>query len=246
MSIAYVPSRPAQRRPLRERLPESDGKPMAETDLHLRSMLYLLDALEEYFREEPRVYVTGNIFFYYRDENGKLKRVAPDIFVVKGTEKKERRIYLLEEEGRVPDLVIELISRKTKLKDLGLKRLLYANLGVKEYFVFDPLQEPLSEQLCGFRLRNKKEYLPMAGSRLHSEVLNLDLAVEHGRLRLFDRRSGEYLRSHKEAEADRRAAEAGRHAAEAKTAQEAEARRNAEAELARLREELSKRKGKQA
>ncbi len=240
---------------------------MAETDVHRKQMIYVLDALEEHFEPEPNVYVTGNIFLYYRDEFGDLQKVAPDIFVVRGLDKHERRIYHLPEEGKAPDFVLELISRETKLEDLGNKRVLYASLGVKEYFIFDPLNEALSQQLRGFRLRGE-DYHTLTGERMHSEVLDLELFVENERLRLFDHKTGERLRTYVEAERARRDAERARRAAEAKAKAteskmkaetearraaetkanaaesqakaEAEARHEAEAEVVRLREELKK------
>lgn len=232
-----------------ERLPESDGKPMAETDTHRQQMIDLLDALQEYFRALPEIYVTGNIFFYYRNDNDERKSVAPDIFVVKGVEKKERRYYNLEIEKTPPEFVIELISSDTKIEDLGNKRVIYAELGVKEYFLFDPTGELLSAPLRGYLLEGN-EYTPMMGARLHSKVLGLDLVVEQARLRLYDHRTGQRLLTHEESEAARRVAEAkaaqelaARQAAEARASQEATARQAAEAEVARLRDELAKRRG---
>jgi len=222
-----------------EHLPESDGKPMAETDVHRNQMIDLLDCLKEYFRSDPHVYVTGNIFLYFINEEGERQPISPDIFVVRGIEKKDRRIYNLEVEGKTPDVVIELTSRHTKVEDLGNKQVIYANLGVREYFIFDPLGEAFPTPLRGLRLEGT-EYIPMAGRRLRSEVLGLDLVVEEGRLRLYDPRTGERLLTHEESETARRAAEAAHQAAEAKAAEEAEARRRAEAELARLREELAR------
>jgi Uma2 family endonuclease len=201
MSIAQFQSFPPYRHGDEEYLPESDGRPMAETDIHRDQMIYLLDALQEYFRNDPNAYVTGNIFLYYRDALGELKSVSPDVFVVKGVKKGQRRIYVLEKEGKAPDVVIELISRETKLEDLGSKRVLYAGFGVSEYYIFDPLQEALSMQLRGHRLEGE-DYAPMIGARLHSEVLDLDLVVENHLLRLYDPKTGEYLRSHQEAEAE--------------------------------------------
>lgn len=222
-----------------EFLPESDGKPMAETDLHRQQMIDLLDALEEHYRDDHQVYVTGNIFLYYLDEDKVRQAVAPDVFVVRGVEKKTRRIYLLEEEGKAPNVVIELTSVSTKLEDLNTKRLVYASLGVREYFLFDPYGEALRPTLRGFLLENG-QYIPMMGNRLNSEVLGMELRLEGGQLRLYDRKTGERLRNHKESEAERRAEAAARKAAEAKAAQELAARQAAEAELARLREELAK------
>lgn len=243
-----------------EYLPESDGKPMAETDTHRRYMLDLIDALEEHYRDDEWAYVTGNIFVYYPDDTGKLQPFSPDIFVVHGVPKKERRIYNIKVEGQAPEAVIELTSTSTKMEDLGNKKFLYASLGVKEYFIFDPLSETMRPTLRGFRLE-EGEYLPISGTRLYSEVMGLELRLEEGALRLYNPQTATYLLTRKEVHAARRTAEAAkqeaeaerqkaetarqkaeaaRQAAEAKAAQEAAARQAAEAELARLREELAK------
>lgn len=205
---------------------------MAETDVHRDNMIALLHALKERYRHEPQVYVSGNIFLYYRDEAGERKSVSPDILVVFGIEKKRRRIYKLEDEGKAPDVVIELTSPNTKAEDLGIKRYVYASMGVREYFLFDPFAEALRPALRGFRL-DGGEYLPMMGSHLHSEILGLDLCVENEQLRLRDLKTGERLLTPEETEAARRAAEAKAATAEAKAA-------TAEAENARLRDELAK------
>jgi len=220
---------------------------MAETDTHRRYMLDVLDALDEYYRDDPWTYVTGNIFLYYPDETGKLHAVSPDIFVVHGVEKKDRRIYNMKVENRAPDVVMELTSLSTQMEDLGNKRFLYASLGVKEYFLFDPFGEAVRPLLRGFRLEDG-DYMPIVGTRLHSQVLGLELRLEESKLRLYNPKAREYLLTREEthkarraAEAARQAAEAARQAAETKAAREAAARQAAEAELARLREELAKR-----
>lgn len=205
---------------------------MAETDVHRDNMISLIHVLKERYRHEPAVYVSGNIFLYYRDEAGERKSVSPDVLVVFGVEKKRRRIYKLEDEGKAPDVVIELTSPNTKAEDLGIKRYVYASMGVREYFLFDPFAEALRPALRGFRL-DGGEYLPMMGSHLHSEVLGLDLRVEGEQLRLCDLKTGEYLLTPEEVETARRAAEAKAATAEAKAA-------TAQAENARLREELAK------
>lgn len=252
-SAAPAYSTATPRIPTAEHLPESDGKPMAETDVHREQMIALLDALTEYFRDDPQVYVTGNIFLHYLDDAGERQSISPDLMVVRGIEKRLRRYYKLEAEGKPPDLVIELMSTSTKVEDLGNKRVIYAGMGVREYFLFDPTGEALNGQLRGFRLENG-DYMPMMGARLHSDVLGLDLILENGRLRLQNSKSGERLRTHQEAEADRRAAEAAaarelkaRQAAETKAQMELAARQTIEAknaalenEVTRLREELAR------
>ena len=131
--------------------PESDGKPMAETEVHIDALIYLREALKDYFRESPQVYVAGNMLLYY-EEGNPAACVAPDVFVVKGVAKHERRTYKLWEEDQPPTVVFEITSRGTRLEDLGTKRALYAMLGVQEYFLYDPLGEYLRPPLQGFRL----------------------------------------------------------------------------------------------
>ena len=235
-----------------EFLPESDGKPMAETDLHRDQMVYLLDALKEYFRDDPQVYVTGNIFLYYRDEAQARQSVSPDVFVVRGVAKHERRIYNLDKELHAPQVVIELTSASTKVEDFVTKRYIYRNLGVSEYYLFDPYSEILEQpNFRGFRLEGG-DYVPMVGSRLSSQVLGLEMRVEDGFLRLYDPKTGERLLNHDEAQAARRKAQAEARAAESKArsaakkaAQESAARQAAEEELARLREEVAMLRNKQ-
>ena len=152
--------------------------------------------------------------------------------MVRGIEKKRRRIYNLNVEKKAPDVVIDLTSRHTKVEDLGNKRVVYADLSVSEYFLFDPLDGTLTPQLRGFRLQGD-DYIPLVGPRLSSKALGLDLVVEENRLRLYDSQTGERLRTHAEAEATRREAEAARQEAET-------ARQEAEAENAHLREELAR------
>lgn len=210
--------------------PETDGKPMAETDPHRKEMTAVIEALADYFREAPDVYVSGNLLLYYEEGNSSAS-VAPDVFVVKGVPRGDRRIYKLWEEGKAPDVVIEMTSRGTRLEDLGTKRALYAWLGVKEYFLYDPLGEYLEPPLQGYRLGDRDyEWIePVAEGALYSEELGLELRLENGHLRLVDPRTGERLLTPAEAHEARRAAEA--RAA------------RAEAELERLRAELARLRG---
>ena len=64
--------------------PDSDGKPLAETDVHRELMLHLIDALRRHFLGNPTVYVSGNLFVYYEEGNPGAN-VAPDVFVVRGS-----------------------------------------------------------------------------------------------------------------------------------------------------------------
>jgi Uma2 family endonuclease len=224
--------------------PERDGKPMAETDVHIDVLIYLREALKDYFRNEPQVYVAGNMLFYY-EEGNPAACVAPDVFVVQGVAKGERRTYKLWEEGQPPSVVFEITSRGSRLEDLGTKRALYAMLGVREYFLYDPLGEYLRPPLQGYRLQ-QGEYermLPADQGQLVSQALSLELRVQDGHLQVVNPVTGERLLTPAEAHAARRT-EADARQAETLARQAAEARAAmAESELERLRAELARLRG---
>lgn len=181
--------------------PESDGQPMAESDLHADEMIYLRFALREHFRHVPDVYVAGNLFIYFERGNPRAV-VAPDSFVVKGVSKKSRKTYLLWEEGRVPCFVAEVTSDSTQGEDLASKKACYERLGVEEYFLFDPLGDYLAHRLQGFRLVNGRyeRLLPRAGA-LESRTTGVTLRAEGEHLRLIDTATGApYLRPEENAE----------------------------------------------
>jgi Uma2 family endonuclease len=234
--------------------PETDGKPMAETDVHRDLMKELIDELSDFFQHEPDVYVSGNLLVYYEEGNPR-KNVSPDIFVVRGVGKHRRHVYKLWEEGRAPDVVIEISSRKTWAEDLHKKLQLYARLGVREYFVFDPEYDYLDQPLLAFRSEDGiLEPVAVTDGCARSEALGLELIDTGTTLRLRDVQTGLLLPIRSEieaalrqaeiarieAEAAREQAEAAREQAEARAQAEAVARAQAEAELARVREELAR------
>jgi len=215
---------------------------MAETDTHINLLIYLRETLIDYFRADPHTYVAGNLFVYY-EEGDPTQVVAPDVFVVKGAPKRDRRIYQVWKEGKGPDVVFELTSRSTRREDLGPKKGIYEMLGVEEYFVFDPLGEYLKPRLVGFRLAEWGYRRIEDEEPLVSQVLSLELRVEGENLQLVDPATGKKLLTPLEAhEAHRTEAEARRQA-ETRAVKEAEARRRAEAEVERLRAELARLRG---
>lgn len=174
--------------------PESDGKPIAESDFHRQEIFDLLTTLQDYYRDDALTYISGNLLLYY-EEGDPAAVVSPDVFVVRGVANRQRRVYKLWEEQVPPTVVIEISSRSTRLEDQGTKRALYAMLGVAEYFLFDPLGEYLKPAFQGYRLAGG-EYLrmaPAADGALISEALGLRLRPEPGRLGLFDLATGERL-----------------------------------------------------
>jgi Uma2 family endonuclease len=197
--------------------PTSDGKPMAETDIHRKLMMDLIQTLEAYYQANPDVYVSGNLLLFY-EEGNKRKHLSPDVFVVRGVEKHERENYLTWEEGKGPDLVIELTSKSTRSEDVKKKMALYRDiLQIPEYFLFDPLQDYLTPSMQGYRLVNGHyELIGTVAGRLPSEVLGLQLERVGSQLRLYDPATGQRLPTKEESlEAER----AGRLEAEAEAAQ---------------------------
>jgi Uma2 family endonuclease len=233
--------------------PESDGKPMGESDLHRDWMFRIIELLRYRYRGQ-RVYVSGDLLLYYEEGNPK-KFVVPDGFIVKDSDPNRRRIYKLWEEGRPPNVVFETTSRRTKRKDLVIKPELYRQLGIKEYFLYDPTEDYLKPPLQGFRLE-ADGYAPIeadATGALESRELAALLRLEGTELVMHDSKTGERLQTETEAkqaayaaekaahEAERAAHEAERAArveAESRAAEEAKAREAAEDELERLRRQL--------
>jgi Uma2 family endonuclease len=226
--------------------PETNGKPMAESDFQRKPLTYAVEALDLFFRARSDVYVSGNLFVYYEKGNPEAV-VAPDVFVVIGVPKRDRPSYFIWQEGKGPDFVIEITSRATRWEDQGTKRALYAHLQVREYFQYDPTGDYLRPALQGFRLGSSGDYAPISPKAdaadmlaLSSQVLGLELRLWEGRLRFYDPGAGQPLPDYQEAELARRAAEARVHGEiEARRAAEARAT-TAEAELACLRAELAR------
>ena len=222
--------------------PTSDGQPMAETGLHRRCMVDVADALELWFKRHGRddVYVGSNNFLYYERGNPRAV-VAPDVYVVVGAPAGLRDTYMLWNEPKGPDFVLEVTSASTRRNDERRKREVYAALGVREYFLYDPRAEWLAPALQGWRL-HEGSYRRLAavtmlsnrGVSVSSEVLGLELRDERDerRLRLHDRGAGEDLLTHEEAHGAREEAERAREEEAAARRQESAARREAEARIA--------------
>jgi len=194
--------------------PESDGKPMAETDFQRAYLIYSVSVLDLYFQNQSDVYVSGNILIYYEEGNPKAC-ISPDVFVVLNQDKRKRRSYKVWEEGeKYPNFVLEITSKSTVNEDQGSKKGLYAFWGVQEYFQYDPTGDYLKSRLQGFRLI-EGNYFPIPevpldqanDFSLRSEVLGIDLCLKNQDLKFFEASSGIQLLGLEETESARRAAE---------------------------------------
>lgn len=230
--------------------PETDGIPMGESDLHRKIMFHIIHLLERFFAGQ-QVYVTGNLILYYERGNPR-KSIVPDCFVAPGVEPRLRPIYKLWEEPAGPQVVFEVSSKSTQREDLGAKMRVYAQLGVQEYYIYDPTGDYLNPPLAAFQWVGGG-YVPMppvneepplstwllapeasAPPEFLSRALGLRLTLDaDGQLQFYDAETGARLLSDEEA---RQQAEAA-----AQQAQERAAR--AEATAARLQEELDRLRG---
>ena len=223
--------------------PTSDGQPMAESGIHGECMMYVTNALRRWFakRGGADVCVGMNNFLYYERGNPRAV-VAPDVYVVVGAPAGLRDTYMLWNEPKGPDFVLEVTSKSTRRDDERRKRDVYAALGVREYFLYDPRAEYLVPPLQGFRLRDG-EYralpgvtaLSNRGVSVASEVLGLELRDdrEARMVRLRDLETGEDLPTYEESERAREEeASARQREAEARQ-REAATRRSVEARVAR-------------
>ena len=212
--------------------PDSDGLPMAENEFQFRSILYANSALAAYYRAHDDVYVVGNLLLYYEPSprpGVPGKSVSPDLMVVLGAPKHMRSSYLLWEEPKAPDFVLEVASESTYRSDLGSKRATYARIGVSEYWLYDPIGGYHDPRLQGFRLvEGRYEPLPVTertGGMLtgYSEALTLALRLyPDDRFRFHDPASGrdlpsldEEAQAREEAEDRLRESEAARQVLEA-------------------------------
>lgn len=188
--------------------PESDGKPMAETDFHRKQMNETIDRLAAWFAGRSDVYVSGNLFVYYQ-KGDRTKCLAPDCLVVLGVPAGDRRMFKAWKEGRLPDFVLEITSRKTRAEDRGEKLRIYRDIWkVREYLLFDPRQEYLTPSFQGHRLvEGEYQPIPLAHGQLHSEVLGLKFERAGVRLVIRDPVTGREVLTAGE-EAARRAEDA--------------------------------------
>jgi Uma2 family endonuclease len=220
--------------------PDSDGRPMGETDYHISAMILLREALKDYFEAAGRddVYVGTNLFLYYQQGNPAGHR-DPDVLVAKGVGNHFRRSFRVWEEGRMPHVLFEISSPSTWREDLIEKSALYARLGVAEYFLFDPEGDCLDPRLQGFRLENGAyvALTPAEDGGLTSTELGLRFTVEDYMLRLSDLETGETVLTRSErADEERDRAEQERDRAE----QERDRAKELAAEVERLKALLEK------
>ena len=168
--------------------PSSDGEPLAETSLHADAIIHAVVTLRQYLAQQQAL-VLADQFLYYAQGYPKL-RVAPDIMLIWDLPPGPRDNYKIWEEGSVPSVIFEITSEGTRDHDQGYKKILYEQLKVKEYWLFDPKGEWIPEQLRGYRLRGEQYDLITDGC---SVPLKLQLQADDNLIGFYREKTGEKL-----------------------------------------------------
>jgi Uma2 family endonuclease len=192
----------------------SDEPPL-ESDWHRKQIEALIDAAERWLQNRQDFYVSGNLTVYYSPNQLKSEHFrGPDFFAVLGVERKERKSWVVwQEEGRYPNVIIEILSDSTAAVDRNLKKQIYQDIfRTPEYFWFDPQ----SLEFRGFQLvgGQYQELQTNASGWLRCQQLDVYLGIHDGKLRLFSP-EGELIPISQElAEQERQRAEQERQRAE--------------------------------
>lgn len=160
-----------------------DGEPL-ETNRHRIAMNALIRSAQQALAGRSDVFIGGNMFIYYSSTQAMNRDFrGPDFFVVlevDGT--RERQGWVVwEEEGRYPDVIVELRSESTAAKDRGVKKALYEKVfKTQDYYIFDPFD---SNSLEGWHLELGRGYQPLSPNDqgwLWCETLQLWLGTWEG------------------------------------------------------------------
>jgi Uma2 family endonuclease len=220
-----------------ETYPDSDGKPMADNTTQFRWITTIVGELEDMFRDDPNVFVAGDLLWYPVESETKINR-APDAMVVFGRPKEDRGSYKQwEEEDIAPQCVFDVCLSSNIQGEMQKKFAFYNRYGVEEYYIYDPDTGLLTGWLNGgsgllpiLHMQGWKS--PRLGIRFELDGNHLSIYRPDGR------RFASYIEQAQRADgAEQRAevAEQRANAAEQRANAEAEARHHAEVEIARLK-----------
>ena len=220
-----------------------DGK-VPESTGHGASLAYGFYAAQSLLAHLPDALVAYDLALLFEQDNPRAV-VAPDLMVAIGAGRHHRNSYKLWEEPTVPDFALEVLSEKTWRKDVEVKPGLYRDLGVREFWLVDPLGK-LPDPITGWHLNDARLYeriptLPSGGRR--SDVLGAELFHDDQGLRFRDLKTGEVLPTYLESQRLRERELVARKAAEARARREAAAREAAEKRIAELEQRLQRSEG---
>jgi Uma2 family endonuclease len=212
---------------------------MGETSFHSDLVHYLVEVLRWLFQGQICA-LYENLNIYQTDKSTEYP-VAPDIAVIKGVPQRPVRSWRVGKSGPAPQVVFEIASEETWKKDLREKPGKYADMGVQEYFAYDPHEFPLSasrnRRLFGWRFdqasQTMKEMSLRPDGSLWSANLDSWLTPDGATLRLYDR-AGQVRLTGMEAEAQQRRIETQQREIEAQQRRIEAQRADIEAARARM------------
>ena len=210
------------------RLPSCEEEPVSQNSRQAVVLEESAGSLRLHWRGRRDVFVGADQFIYWNREK---PPASPDVFVAFGVAKRHRNSYVVWEEGKPPDFVLEVVSPSSRDQDERVKPNIYAQMGVQEYFWYDPLGK-LEPPLAGFELHDggytplAEQMLPGGVAGVRSAVLGLSVCIKPTGadpmdvcLCWYDPAAGEFLPARHEWAEDKRRAEARAAAAEARVAE---------------------------
>ena len=192
------------------RLPSCEDEPVPQNTRQLVAIVDCFDCLRRHWRGRRDMFVGSGQFVYwgpdYHDRGSPdYSPAAPDVYVAFGVANRHRNSYVVWEEGKPPDFVLEVVSPSSRREDEEDRPRKYARMGVPEYFRYDP-EGVLEPPLAGFAL-GAGGYAPLPEEPLaggvvgvRSKKLGLCLCVKQsgpepldGALRWYDPVAGVFL-----------------------------------------------------
>lgn len=197
--------------------PDNDGKPIADNTKQFRWIVTIQGGIDALFRDNPDVFVAGDLLWYPVEGNNKIRQ-APDIMVVFGRHKGDRGSYQQWKENNIiPQVVFEVLSPGNTFPEMLRKFKFYDNYGVEEYYIYNPD----TGELFGY-LRSESELKQIEEIQgFISPRLGVRFELVNGELEIY-RSDGEKFLKYVELEEQRQLAQEQRQLAEQKTERLAE------------------------
>jgi len=124
--------------------PCSDGQPMADSTIQYKLIVTIKEGCELLLKDDPNVFIAADLLWYPVEGRTDISQ-APDVMVVFGRPKGDRRSYLQFREDNIPpQVVFEIRSYSDRQTKMNKKFSFYNRYGVEEYYLYDPDQNELT------------------------------------------------------------------------------------------------------
>ena len=124
--------------------PCSDGQPMADSTIQYKLIVKIKEGCESLFKNDQNVFVAADLLWYPVQGRTDISQ-APDVMVIFGRQKGDRRSYLQWQEDNIaPQVAFEIRSHSDNQTKMNKKLSFYNRYGVDEYYLYDPENNDLS------------------------------------------------------------------------------------------------------